>query len=99
MGTCIIFGYRIALYIYIPSLSIKSLCKSNNVLSKPIPYPYNSLDGRENPNGEGLRVLRGGSWASSVEQITTFYCLSADPIYYPVTGNNTGFRCVRNANP
>jgi formylglycine-generating enzyme required for sulfatase activity len=64
-----------------------------------MPYPYNSLDGREDPNAAGRHVLRGGSWASSAEQISTFYRLSIDPALYAVAGNDVGFRCVRNANP
>lgn len=29
------------------------------------PYPYDARDGREDPNAEGLRVIRGGSYADS----------------------------------
>jgi formylglycine-generating enzyme required for sulfatase activity len=69
------------------------------VSSLLMPYPYNALDGREDPDAKGQHILRGGSWASPVEWITTYYRLSADATDYAVAGNDTGFRCVRNANP
>ncbi len=63
------------------------------------PYPYNSLDGREDLTSQGNRVLRGGSWASSGDGISSFYRLSTDPTRYAIAGNDIGFRCARNANP
>ncbi len=32
--------------------------------SQFVPYPYDPLDGREDPEGERVRVTRGGSWFS-----------------------------------
>lgn len=57
-------------------------------------YPYLATDGREAPDTSGLRVVRGGSWASSPEQITTYYRLGIDPSAYDLY---TGFRCAHNA--
>jgi formylglycine-generating enzyme required for sulfatase activity len=31
------------------------------------PYPYNALDGRESPSAQGLRVVRGASFADFIE--------------------------------
>lgn len=69
------------------------------VSSLSLPYPYNSLDGREDPDANGARVVRGGSWASSLDEILTYHRLSLDPNASAVRGNDLGFRCARNANP
>jgi formylglycine-generating enzyme required for sulfatase activity len=66
-------------------------------LSKP--YPYNSLDGREDPDATGLRVVRGGSWASPVDELLTSHRISLDPAAVAVRGNDLGFRCVRDSSP
>jgi formylglycine-generating enzyme required for sulfatase activity len=66
-------------------------------LSKP--YPYNSLDGREDPDATGLRIVRGGSWASSSDEMLTYHRLSLDPTAVAVLGNDLGFRCVRGSSP
>ena len=57
-------------------------------------YPYNPADGREDPDANGLRVVRGGNWASSLEEITTYYRFGADPSGHYM---DTGFRCARDA--
>lgn len=57
-------------------------------------YPYLSTDGREGTTSTGLRVVRGGNWASPSEEITTYYRIGVDPSTYD---SNTGFRCVHGA--
>ena len=34
------------------------------------PYPYDARDGRESPDADGMRVLRGGGFADSVEYLS-----------------------------
>lgn len=54
-------------------------------------YPYNAEDGREDPVGSGLRVVRGGSWSSYRRRAR---CASRDrfaPIYFDLL---IGFRVV-----
>jgi formylglycine-generating enzyme required for sulfatase activity len=42
-------------------------------------YPYDPNDGRENLNGEGKRIIRGGSWASPFMQARVTFRGMADP--------------------
>jgi formylglycine-generating enzyme required for sulfatase activity len=59
------------------------------------PYPYDPEDGREDPASDQPRVLRGGSWASSPEEILTYQRLGLDPSMTGIHGNDVGFRCAR----
>ncbi|HMU95079.1 MAG TPA: SUMF1/EgtB/PvdO family nonheme iron enzyme [Anaerolineales bacterium] len=57
------------------------------------PYPYNSLDGREDMTLEAERVLRGGSWLVSdadVRASNRYYSSQKETF-----NNLTGFRCAR----
>ncbi|HKI53526.1 MAG TPA: SUMF1/EgtB/PvdO family nonheme iron enzyme [Anaerolineales bacterium] len=65
------------------------------VSSLYLPYPYNPLDDRENPVSNGPRVVRGGSWVSSLEEILTYHRIGLDPESASVYGNDLGFRCAR----
>jgi iron(II)-dependent oxidoreductase len=59
------------------------------------PYPYNSKDGREDPDADIERVTRGGGQDSGAEQITTTHRgqgLSREP---RAGHHNVGFRCAR----
>ncbi|MBK9600371.1 MAG: SUMF1/EgtB/PvdO family nonheme iron enzyme [Anaerolineales bacterium] len=57
------------------------------------PYPYNSLDGREDMTLEDFRVLRGGSWLVSDADVRTSNRYFLDQ---KTTFNNLiGFRCAR----
>ena len=57
------------------------------------PYPYNSLDGREDMTLVDFRVLRGGSWLVSDADARTFNRYHLDQ---KETFNNIiGFRCAR----
>lgn len=53
-------------------------------------YPYRASDGREDPEGEGPRVLRGGAWYSNEYNLRASYRDGCDP---DNTDNSTGFRC------
>ena len=55
-------------------------------------YPYDPGDGRENPESQGDRVLRGGSWDDIQSGAPCAYRLSRRPDYWYVT---VGFRCAR----
>jgi formylglycine-generating enzyme required for sulfatase activity len=57
-------------------------------------YPYSFTDGREVVDARGLRVVRGGSWFSPLNEITTFYRSGIDPSAYDLY---TGFRCAHDA--
>jgi formylglycine-generating enzyme required for sulfatase activity len=54
------------------------------------PYPYEPNDGRESLNGNGWRVLRGGSWVNDLYTARGYARLDGDFIFY----NNVGFRCA-----
>lgn len=53
-------------------------------------YPYNALDGRENSQAAGFRVLRGGSWVNDFSVANGLSRLDGDFQFY----NNVGFRCA-----
>jgi len=53
-------------------------------------YPYDPSDGREDPNARGKRIIRGGSWASSLSKARTAFRGMADP---EVRFHFIGFRC------
>jgi formylglycine-generating enzyme required for sulfatase activity len=55
------------------------------------PYPYEAADGRESPDAEGFRVLRGGSWNYPAEGARSTRRGNADPS--SVRGS-FGFRLV-----
>jgi formylglycine-generating enzyme required for sulfatase activity len=56
------------------------------------PYPYDGDDGREDPQAEVRRVLRGGSWDSNQRGARAAYRLHNEPSY---TSSSRGFRCAR----
>ncbi|MEW5974873.1 MAG: SUMF1/EgtB/PvdO family nonheme iron enzyme [Acidobacteriota bacterium] len=58
------------------------------------PYPYQKDDGREDPDAEGPRVLRGGSHSSGQENSRCFVRLGSSP---DQGGPSDGFRCARDA--
>lgn len=60
-------------------------------------YPYSAIDGRENLNTNGARVLRGGSWLDSAYNVRS----GVRPFGIPPIDNTLtiGFRCARDANP
>lgn len=53
-------------------------------------YPYDPGDGREDPNTKGKRIIRGGSWASSLSKARSAFRDMADP---QVRNRFIGFRC------
>lgn len=61
------------------------------------PYPYSATDGRENPNADGSRVLRGGSWLDDAYNIRS----GVRPFGIPPIDNTLtiGFRCAMDATP
>ena len=62
-----------------------------------LPYPYSTVDNRDNPTAIGPRVVRGGSWASSLDEVLAYRRIALDPGSYAVHGNDLGFRCARDA--
>jgi formylglycine-generating enzyme required for sulfatase activity/tRNA A-37 threonylcarbamoyl transferase component Bud32 len=58
------------------------------------PYPYKADDGREDPQADGDRIFRGGSWAQTQGKARTTSRQSA-PLTY--SGRETGFRCASDA--
>ena len=58
------------------------------------PYPYTTIDGRENTNTTiGYRVNRGGSWASAFDSMRSSY-RGYNSMNH--VDNGLGFRCARN---
>ncbi|GIK56245.1 MAG: SUMF1/EgtB/PvdO family nonheme iron enzyme [Chloroflexi bacterium] len=55
-------------------------------------YPYDPNDGRENLNGTGQRVLRGGSWNNNDNNVRAANRNNNDPTN---RNNNVGFRCAQ----
>ncbi len=55
------------------------------------PYPYKPDDGREDPNAEGPRVLRGGSWRRPAAFARSASRVGGPPVDWLVGG---GVRCV-----
>jgi formylglycine-generating enzyme required for sulfatase activity len=60
-------------------------------LSKFRPYPYDPLDGREDPDGEDERVIRGGSWFKPLLRARVSARGMNDPHF---SDNDVGFRLV-----
>jgi formylglycine-generating enzyme required for sulfatase activity len=54
-------------------------------------YPYRADDGRENPEAEGSRVLRGGSWFFNLRLARCAYRNDDHPDYFDII---VGFRVV-----
>jgi iron(II)-dependent oxidoreductase len=62
------------------------------------PYPYDAMDGRENPNATGVRVTRGGDHVFDVEpdQLTGYFRDGFSR--NPRRGHrHIGFRCAKDA--
>jgi formylglycine-generating enzyme required for sulfatase activity len=55
-------------------------------------YPYREDDGREEPEGDDTRILRGGSWYNKAGYCRCGY---RDWLVPRHRYNNRGFRCVR----
>lgn len=55
-------------------------------------YPYNEQDGREQSSGANARVLRGGSWSSTLLSVRTATRYGVAPDRW---NSNFGFRCAR----
>ncbi len=56
------------------------------------PYPYDASDGRENMSSSDVRVLRGGSWGSSISNVRSANRNWDNPTN---SDSNIGFRCTR----
>jgi formylglycine-generating enzyme required for sulfatase activity len=55
------------------------------------PYPYQSDDGRENPEADGRRAARGGAWGSHVDSVR---CAYRNWVYPWIRLHEVGFRVV-----
>ena len=61
------------------------------------PYPYTADDGRESSEGEGLRIVRGGSWGFDGDiSVSASFRFAYEPTH---AGLDLGFRCALDANP
>lgn len=60
-------------------------------LSLGLDYPYHPEDGRNNPDTEGARVLRGGSWLNDLRFARGAYRYRYPPLYFDL---ESGFRVV-----
>lgn len=60
------------------------------------PYPYNSRGGREDVEGSGARVMRGGSWFNPYQESL---CAYRSRYLAGSRGSNIGFRVVRMPRP
>ena len=60
------------------------------------PYPYDAADGRETPEDEGAKVVRGGSWNETFRDATSA-ARWRYPAYQPV--HNVGFRVAIQVEP
>ena len=60
-------------------------------LSEYRPYPYDGSDGRNEEEGEGERVIRGGSWYKPMLRARVVARGMNDPFF---ADNDVGFRCV-----
>lgn len=56
------------------------------------PYPYRVEDGREEPEGGGARVMRGGSWYGPYQEA---FCARRSRYLAGSRGSNIGFRAAR----
>lgn len=56
------------------------------------PYPYHTTDGREDPNAEGLRVVRGGAWlfGAAITRTAMRSAFEANDVSLSI-----GFRCAQ----
>ncbi|MGB3717767.1 MAG: SUMF1/EgtB/PvdO family nonheme iron enzyme [Candidatus Promineifilaceae bacterium] len=61
-------------------------------LSQYRTYPYVGSDGRNEEEGEVMRVIRGGSWYKPVLRARTAARGMSDPFF---SDNDVGFRCMR----
>jgi formylglycine-generating enzyme required for sulfatase activity len=57
-------------------------------------YPYQDSDGRNNPNGTDVRVVRGGSWDLNRNDLR---CATRDRNAPTNRNNDVGFRCASTA--
>jgi formylglycine-generating enzyme required for sulfatase activity len=56
-----------------------------------LPYPYDANDGRNDPDAEGRRVVRGGAFD---ELPSSAYCAWRQGVPPNQRSHNTGFRVV-----
>jgi formylglycine-generating enzyme required for sulfatase activity len=61
-------------------------------LSEYRQYPYDGGDGRNEEEGEGARVIRGGAWRKPVLRARTVARGMNDPFF---SDDDVGFRCMR----
>jgi formylglycine-generating enzyme required for sulfatase activity len=58
------------------------------------PYPYDAADGRENPEADGRRVMRGGAFAGDAEHVRSAIRAFPSPDYWDWL---SGFRVVQSS--